>query len=804
MARSPWKVAFEAVRKDRNFSYLGQLFEESNPSGINTSIEWDGAFLTPLFVATLLRLDDHLPQLLAAGADASEQCLYDGLLCCPIHVAALRKDSEMLRAFINAQCDVNVGAETSAIGNETENARTGFTNCNVLHLLVVRDIFSEEVFRLLLQAGVRLSLPCRPRESGDIPGLLLPSRLGNTEATETSLDRVIGEEVKYLIRTSRNAEAINAFLEMGASFKREHRQVTYRFVSDIDFSLCPASAEEPPTALLYAADVGNGDAVRLLLYAGADVARTVSKKLPFDHHRVMEFPAQAVHLAVIHANHSMLEQLLFFGISPATECCGLLRLAEGDGPVERWEGLSLVHFAVLAKRSDVVPLLLKLECNINAIARRQSSDAPEKVPPLLLAILLGDVRCTALLLDSGATVFDEVRTAAIQCEAVSEMFGGPSVVGLADWLEAVLTSEAALQQLIDRRTDLSRPLSWPESSIQETLGRHRLASPELVARLIASLEKVPTKLQNLCPVHLACMLQQPWAFDMLAAAGAPVADATPCYEVVQDSGSAYAAKGLSSVPLDVVSLCVRVGNLQMLEHLCSDPKNGLDIRRELPLIPDVTPPFFPFRAGINSDMDVAVPLWAWHHLAPLELALLHRRVDVAVLLVRLGADLLHTVDHVAVEPPSHYSVTDMCVRGLTPLHLCALLDLHAAAAALLNEASSDGPAVAPEDGKRPRRKDLLSASCCTKAWATVESGGDPEKEPWLWRNLTPLHLAILSKSYGVAELLVEVSTQDSLSQNCLSMDVSADCERTFSSLLLAFEHNLKDLHRKIAKKFPTC
>jgi len=86
---------------------------------------------------------------------------------------------------------------------------------------------------------------------------------------------------------------------------------------------------------------------------------------------------------------------------------------------------------------------------------------------------------------------------------------------------------------------------------------------------IASLEDVPTKLQDLCPVHLACMLQQSWAFDMLAGAGAPVADATPCYEVVQDCGPACATRGLSSVPLDVVSLCVRVGNLQMLEHLCS-------------------------------------------------------------------------------------------------------------------------------------------------------------------------------------------------------------------------------------------
>merc|ERR1719215_2168892 len=98
-----------------------------------------------------------------------------------------------------------------------------------------------------------------------------------------------------------------------------------------------------------------------------------------------------------------------------------------------------------------------------------------------------------------------------------------------------------------------------------------------------------------------------------------------------------------------------------------------------------------------------------------------------VLLVRLGADLLHTVDHVAVRPPEHYSVTDFCFRGLTPLHLCALLDMRLAATALLNEACKDAAPVSNES-KPPQRRDLLSA-VCAQVWATVDTGGDEAQEP---------------------------------------------------------------------------
>jgi len=284
---------------------------------------------------------------------------------------------------------------------------------------------------------------------------------------------------------------------------------------------------------------------------------------------------------------------------------------------------------------------------------------------------------------------------------------------------------------------------------------------------------------------------------MLADAGASIVNATPCSEAPLAATGLEESSGLAAMPMDVVFLCVRVGGLRVLEMLCTDERFKLDVNREIPLSPDITPHFFPRR-----DTQIA-PTWAWVRLGPLEMALLHRRVDMAVLLVRMGADLVHTVDHVSIEPPSHYTVTDMCFRGLTPLHLCALLDLSAAAAALLNEACPDKGEVVPNEFQRAKRQEMLSAGC-SQGWATVDSEGSSEREQWLWRELTPLHLAILQKHYEVAELLVDVSTAETLGKLCISRDVSGDSERSFSALLMAFEHNQKGLHRKIAKKFPTC
>ncbi|CAE7786978.1 unnamed protein product [Symbiodinium microadriaticum] len=72
-------------------------------SGINeASIDWEGVFLTPLFVASLLRLEDQLPQLVAAGADPNVQCFYAGLVCSPLHGAAVRGDATVLEALLAA------------------------------------------------------------------------------------------------------------------------------------------------------------------------------------------------------------------------------------------------------------------------------------------------------------------------------------------------------------------------------------------------------------------------------------------------------------------------------------------------------------------------------------------------------------------------------------------------------------------------------------------------------------------------------------------------------------------------------
>jgi ankyrin repeat protein len=242
--------------------------------------------------------------------------------------------------------------------------------------------------------------------------------------------------------------------------------------------------------------------------------------------------------------------------------------------------------------------------------------------------------------------------------------------------------------------------------------------------------------------------------------------------------------------------------MQVLEMLVRDPRFGLTVGCEIGLVPDISPPYYPRRHPTGDDVGLT---WAWCRLSPMEFAILHRRVDVAVLLCRLGADLLHTVDHVSVRPPEHYTVTDHCFRNLTPLHLCALFDFRLAAAALLHEASEDNPPVVRGEHARPQKQALLSASDCMQCWATVDTpAGDPAQEPWLWRNLTPLHLALIVGSTDTAELFIEASSPAALDRVCFNLDSSGDSERSFSSLLLAFERGYKDLHRRIAKKFPSC
>ena len=50
----------------------------------------------------------------------------------------------------------------------------------------------------------------------------------------------------------------------------------------------------------------------------------------------------------------------------------------------------------------------------------------------------------------------------------------------------------------------------------------------------------------------------------------------------------------------------------------------------------------------------------------------------------------------------------------------------------------------------------------------MESDGP---EPWLWRDLTPLHLALVAKNYGTAEVLIEASTPDTLDILCSRKDI---------------------------------
>eukprot|EP00928_Gymnodinium_smaydae_P031883 TRINITY_DN23254_c0_g6_i3.p1 TRINITY_DN23254_c0_g6~~TRINITY_DN23254_c0_g6_i3.p1 ORF type:complete len:843 (-),score=181.85 TRINITY_DN23254_c0_g6_i3:108-2573(-) len=815
-----WQQAFQALRDRHSFDELNELLARGGDvATVNSAIEWDGEFLTPLFVAALLGLDDYIPRLVAAGADLGAQCLHQGFLCTALHGAALLGNSESLCALLDAAVDPNIGAETSTLAGDA--ARPGLaeplSECSALHVMVLADVFSEEVFRLLLSRGTRLARPCRSAAaSGElVSGLELPGRLGNKAATEENLDRVLGEEVMHVLRTCPRAEELNALLELASKLKRDSGGKTaYRFARDVDCEIDDSS----DTAMLYAAKVGNCAAARLLLYAGAEPLRRRRRALEIEYAdtRLALQEVQALHLAALRGDRRMLEELTFFGISPHETCEGTVVASD---PTERLTGLTSLHLAVLNKDHSAILPLLAVRCDPQAAARRCGNGMPdETVTPMHMAVIVGDLRCASTLMDAGVAIDDGAKTAALKTDHFREMFGGEAAVGLEDWLRAFLTGEAELQRLLEQRTDLSRPLAWPRNA-SELLVRHRLAGQELIERLSRALDEARTELRDVRPVHLACLLQQPWAVALLADAGAPVGAALPpCLEAPRRLAVGEASVGDSiqaAIQLDEGLLCVRVGGLSMLEYLSSEPRFAFDARRELgPLVPDLTPAFYPWSCDTgmaasegDGGASAAAPTFAWCHLAPLELAILHRRVDVAVLLVRLGADLTHTTDHVSIGPPSHYSVTQNCFRGLTPLHLCALLANDgglAATIALLGEAAHDRGEVVPGEHPRPPRRALLVATC-VQAWATVDSKGGPEDEPWLWRDLTPLHLAIISKNYAVAEALVDASTPEVLAALCVSRDVTGDgAERSFSALLLAYERGLKDLHRRIARKFPTC
>jgi len=801
------------VHGEGEFSELNALLD-GECSDLNATIEWSGCFLPPLFVATLLQLDDYIPKLVARGASVDALCLWDNLLCPPLHAAAVLMDAAAVRALLAAKANAcSAEAETcvqDTAADDKANLRTGLSRCNVLHTLVARDIYNAEVYSALMAAGARLALPCLRQDGTEVFGFALPRLLGNSVATEAQINAVIGEEVKYTISMPGSAKCLNNLLEVGSTLRGQGplKDVGYSFFRDVDSRFPAVLAEDGPqpvTALLYAGYRGRSEAARLLLYAGADSTIPARFVLSYSFGCHMILNAQVAHIAVACGHAALLEQLVDFGIDPLATCSATVYHTSDAAVQEQWTGLSWVHIAILAGRADLVDTLLRCRSDINALAyRKLESGEVTDFAPLHLAVVRGDVIETAKLIDIGAVVTDRIRAAAQENEKVCEMFGGPPVVGLEDWLSSLLTGEVALQQLIARRTDLTRPLDWPESTPSILLEGHSLANPDLIRQLVQTLEEVPTLLRGPRPVHLACLLQQPWALDVLASAGVSVMSSPPCMEVprgdvpLPDGPCTEEAGALSAFPLDAVFLCVRVGGLTMLELLSSDAFR-LNVDRAIPLAPDISPPFYPRTPPHGGPEDLALA-WAWKRLSPLHYAILYNRIDMAVLLARLGADLLHTTDHIAVRKPNHYSIADKCFKDLTPLHLCALLGRRLAAAALLNEAASEHHFSAVPCS-RPRRQEMLSAMC-THAWASLET--QDTEEPWLWRNLTPLHVAILCKHYDVAELLVDVSAPETLAMICFQQDMDHQCEKSTSALLLTHEQGVRDLHRKIAQKFPTC
>merc|ERR1719158_767283 len=128
--------------------------------------------------------------------------------------------------------------------------------------------------------------------------------------------------------------------------------------------------------------------------------------------------------------------------------------------------------------------LIKLECDVNAVAYQHMGKEllATGVTPLLLAVMRADVRCTSALLDLGASD-PAAKSLAMKTPAVCEMFGGPAVVTLEDWLSALLKGEGAVQDLLDRRTDLARAFDWNPVALAGVFESLHLSGAEIPQRL---------------------------------------------------------------------------------------------------------------------------------------------------------------------------------------------------------------------------------------------------------------------------------------------------------------------------------
>lgn len=144
---------------------------------------------------------------------------------------------------------------------------------------------------------------------------------------------------------------------------------------------------------------------------------------------------------------------------------------------------------------------------------------------------------------------------------------------------------------------------------------------------------------------------------------------------------------------------------------------------------------------------------------------------------------------------------DYCFKGLTPLHLCALLDDRISATVLLGEAADDRGAQQPEaNSQRPTRQQLLQATCDNTA---TSLGEGPDVA--LWTDLSPLHLALLWKNLDVAEALLENSAPETVRRSyCTWHNGPEGVPTAMSPLLLAYEKGLKEIHKQMAKKLPAC
>ena len=358
-----------------------------------------GQNITPLYLAARGGHVNIVKTLVAARADVhiSKSFGYHSGITA-LHAAAAKGNAEAVQELLLAGCDPNVQASD---GGTPLHCAAEFGHFAVLEVLLKT---TKELGKPL-----QIDLGKRCVEADCISALHLATTTGNDKIVRMLID--VGCDVNAQASdgfTPIHLAAQNGAVEAAKFLLQANCDVTKRAALDGCFGLTP---------LHLAVRSGNLSLVDLLIKAKSDINATASVA-DIDN-------VTMLHLAAVCAHADIVDVLLKAGCSPTKRTSAgstalFLAVKEGNAAVvetlvgagvdvkepQSTTTAGLLHMAVVGGSEDIVRLLIKAGCGVDAPAR---SEEEGDITPLYLSVDLNRISIIKTLVELGADVNSELK-----------------------------------------------------------------------------------------------------------------------------------------------------------------------------------------------------------------------------------------------------------------------------------------------------------------------------------------------------------------------------------------------------------